>query len=1617
MFKKVSKNKVKLLKRVVCSLLLLQSLPVSAATKDTATDIYVEETRQKEELKSESQATTIITAADIKSKQAKSVEEIIFSETGIVRNVDPMGRVSISIRGAEPRHTLILVDGQNVLGEFSKYAGKGDELNRIGTENIERIEIIRGASSAKYGSDAIGGVINIITKKPKDQERFVFNVEMRGTKEENLLPHKNFFLRADAGKTGKLKTAIYGGKRTIMPIKSEKFFYYGVNTTAPVQNTLRYFGDISTIGTSFSYDFTKKDSLEFALEHLQENMNRFTKHSEDAPDPVINYRRNIKRDNLRLSYRGKIDETDFHIDLKSSKMQEDDVTISSIKAFTPYEGQNTLHYLDHILHKEYNLTAKFNTPLGTKHLLSYGLGVAQEKGEGSRIKGAKKTYIRHIDPWDYDKNLRIEEKKGGYNPKLGREEIFKVPSSRIMDDPMFLNENGIPTRDENYAKYGYKDETGKTIIPSYTFEDFDDDENEDKIPAFAEELRRQNPPEAFLDEDGESFADDDDAVVRRYYRPNNFNHVKWHGKEFEEEKKTRTNRQTIGEATINKRHFFIADFFEVDEHTIIQPILRLDHTNLFGTNMSFNLGVTKNLNSKNTSRLKANIGTAYTTPGLGELYYHFEMYAGAPYDIGIGRLGYYWFGNKDLKPERAVNIDLGYEEETKHKRLRVNIFHNRIKNYMTPYFTGELMDFYPEYNKLNNGRNRWMAPPDMIYSFKNLGRAEISGVETEIQGKIDEHFTARLGYTYLHAKNKSDKNMPARLLNKPKHKIDFGLTYQNQKGKVRASLWSDYYINMLDANTIANNGNFVHNDSESGKTEYKFAKSGKQTYESKTFGLWHFILQKDLNPNAMMYVGIDNLFNHRDDDLAMPERIYKMGFNVKFDKIPFKTFSEEENSYLFDQSFIEKPFDTKREKGTKYIGTYTLLHDSFTGKVKPEKARVTETSHVGTAYKNYLEKKEHGNRQKLIFGLDSRIDKKTNFKILGSLQDTKDIEQKKDIGTLKMNKLRLEELDVTRNEDKLTYSLGRLKEKFGTTHYYFGSTFDGIRGVYTDKNTQIRLGFGDFSHSTGIKDSPYTHARNGIFLRTPTKKEWIGYDSTKINDEVYQTGEIKTIDGNSLYAKLKKAKTLKEERAILEEYLKIIRENNTKKENAPKTSVEEILTHSNYNINSHVWRKVTVYNDKGKEVGQFMAVDMPQVDTVEDEKLFDEKHLQNNSLKAFDNNMKRLGEKEFIVNEKRPLSVGASPLIPNKKGYRTLKYKLKFEFYGYGSYQGKETLETLGMGLTSPVGKHYGIPLSKWKDEDFRRLTKEEARTKTGSSLYDKENAFNLKRKLIPDGPEDKTAVQALHKAHITPILEKILSKISASGKQSAWIPEDDSSLPLHLLEKAGYGFYQKGIVLEQDEVPSLERAFFLDIKQILSPAFCIEAFYLRSVNDKNHTFSYAKGDGNDNYTFNKLAHVIGLGTRLQLGNHIQLSLDYGKNLTAFAKNMNGTSLYEHELNGPNYTFQGRKEGSYPTFFALRLAGGKSDIKIPGSWNVFLDYKSFEHGAFFGGNGTEALPDRYLDGVKSYTIGLGYVPQENLLLEAFYTFAAKGLKKRATLYGEENFTLGNYTRVKLTYMF
>ncbi|PJE02171.1 MAG: TonB-dependent receptor [Leptospira sp.] len=132
--------------------------------KNSEKIITVTGSRRKKLLKDSIVKTEVISREDLDAMGARTVADSLGNVPGIeVRPAQPGQRgESVRLQGLSAQNVLILVDGQRVTGRFN---GSID-LTRFKVEDIDRIEIIKGASSALYGSDAIAGVINIITREP-----------------------------------------------------------------------------------------------------------------------------------------------------------------------------------------------------------------------------------------------------------------------------------------------------------------------------------------------------------------------------------------------------------------------------------------------------------------------------------------------------------------------------------------------------------------------------------------------------------------------------------------------------------------------------------------------------------------------------------------------------------------------------------------------------------------------------------------------------------------------------------------------------------------------------------------------------------------------------------------------------------------------------------------------------------------------------------------------------------------------------------------------------------------------------------------------------------------------------------------------------------------------------------------------------------------------------------------------------------------------------------------------------------------------------------------------------------------------------------------------------------
>lgn len=107
-------------------------------------------------------STQVITREDARLSGATTLAGALDAQPGLQIERTFRG-TELWIRGLDPEYTLVLIDGQRVPGRV----GGAIDLNRYPLESVERVEIVRGPSSALYGSDAIGGVVNVITRETK----------------------------------------------------------------------------------------------------------------------------------------------------------------------------------------------------------------------------------------------------------------------------------------------------------------------------------------------------------------------------------------------------------------------------------------------------------------------------------------------------------------------------------------------------------------------------------------------------------------------------------------------------------------------------------------------------------------------------------------------------------------------------------------------------------------------------------------------------------------------------------------------------------------------------------------------------------------------------------------------------------------------------------------------------------------------------------------------------------------------------------------------------------------------------------------------------------------------------------------------------------------------------------------------------------------------------------------------------------------------------------------------------------------------------------------------------------------------------------------------------------
>jgi outer membrane receptor for ferrienterochelin and colicins len=135
----------------------------------SGTEVVVTATRTERQIADAPATMSVVTGTELRRRPVQDLAEALENEPGIVINGVGMTRRGISIRGMSNEHLLTLVDGRRINDAAANMAHVDFDLGWVPSIAIDRIEVVRGPLSALYGSEALAGVVNVITRRPTDR--------------------------------------------------------------------------------------------------------------------------------------------------------------------------------------------------------------------------------------------------------------------------------------------------------------------------------------------------------------------------------------------------------------------------------------------------------------------------------------------------------------------------------------------------------------------------------------------------------------------------------------------------------------------------------------------------------------------------------------------------------------------------------------------------------------------------------------------------------------------------------------------------------------------------------------------------------------------------------------------------------------------------------------------------------------------------------------------------------------------------------------------------------------------------------------------------------------------------------------------------------------------------------------------------------------------------------------------------------------------------------------------------------------------------------------------------------------------------------------------------------
>ena len=365
--------------------------------------VVVTATRSSKLLKDAPVITQLISAKRIQDQGFTNVQEVLNAEIpGLEFQTVGFG-TDINMQGLNSKNILILVDGEQLAGEN----GNNIDYSRLNTNNIERIEIVKGASSALYGSQAMGGVINIITKSSRKK----FDVQVGGkikannqTNFDNLkTDDDDYFYKSKLDLLNlNLNAAIgfnvdkFSGRTDFVAKSSDAYQLVdgydqniditNIDTTIIIPAATTNIDGYEDFTISQKLKYKLSDKLEFNANGSFYNHNRYDFHNDNKYDNFndITYGASVYyKPNKDLNLKASFNSDTYYKYYYFEKLGEKDLNYKNIffnpKLFSMYNvnNRNTLTFGAEFLH-EYLLTDKFTGDTVTSKSVNTSVLFAQD---------------------------------------------------------------------------------------------------------------------------------------------------------------------------------------------------------------------------------------------------------------------------------------------------------------------------------------------------------------------------------------------------------------------------------------------------------------------------------------------------------------------------------------------------------------------------------------------------------------------------------------------------------------------------------------------------------------------------------------------------------------------------------------------------------------------------------------------------------------------------------------------------------------------------------------------------------------------------------------------------------------------------------------------------------------------------------------------------------------------------------------------------------------------------------------------------------------------------------------------------------------------------------------